>query len=258
MRKTAGYQAPLTSPLDPYLWRIHALAAILATTSAIAMASTATTSGSVSLVTNFPLTNSSKFYRDTAPKHAATVNISYFAIVFLGLSALQHALIAVPLWGWYKNAVAQRCNPLRWAEYSLSASIMHVLIASLCGIFDIHLLFAIFGLTATTMLFGLFAERSDDESVFWLGFIPYATQWLILACFFFYAVSKTAGVPDFVWSIFFVISLLDISFAVLALLGLRRVGKFADFQFVELSYAFLSLTSKQFLAWMTFQGTQRS
>ncbi len=40
-------------------------------------------------------------------------------------------------------------NPFRWVEYSISASVMHVLIACLSGIMDMHLLFTLFALTAT-------------------------------------------------------------------------------------------------------------
>ncbi|CAN0417373.1 unnamed protein product, partial [Phaeothamnion confervicola] len=58
------------------------------------------------------------------------------------------------------------------------------------GITDIHLLFSIFGLTATTMLFGSLFERqngdrrnntgrSPDWTAFAFGFVPHVISWVL-------------------------------------------------------------------------------
>lgn len=59
----------------------------------------------------------------------------------------------------------RNANAFRWAEYAISASIMRVLIAQLAGVTDIHLLFTIFFLTATTMAFGWLMERTNGGRI---------------------------------------------------------------------------------------------
>ncbi|HEU4450535.1 MAG TPA: heliorhodopsin HeR, partial [Gaiellaceae bacterium] len=49
---------------------------------------------------------------------------------FLFLAAIDHGLMAAPrVVGWYERNLARETNPARWWEYSLSASLMVVLIA---------------------------------------------------------------------------------------------------------------------------------
>ena len=54
-------------------------------------------------------------------------------------------------------------NPARWWEYSISASIMIVLIAMLAGVTDAIALIALFGVNAAMILFGLAMERVNDR-----------------------------------------------------------------------------------------------
>ena len=71
-------------------------------------------------------------------------------------------------------------DPCRWIEYSLSASVMRIQIAQLCGVLDLHLNVAIFGLSMTTMLFGLLQEMTtyslqgqpDKKSLFPYWCVP--------------------------------------------------------------------------------------
>ena len=54
---------------------------------------------------------------------------------FLVLSALAHLLVCTAWWGRYVADLGRQRNPARWVEYSLSSSLMIVLIAQLVGIF---------------------------------------------------------------------------------------------------------------------------
>ena len=56
-------------------------------------------------------------------------------------------------------------NFFRWLEYSLSAAVMHVMIAQLAGVTEIHLLFTIFGLSSATMAYGLLMERQNGRRI---------------------------------------------------------------------------------------------
>ncbi|MFN9978653.1 MAG: heliorhodopsin HeR, partial [bacterium] len=67
--------------------------------------------------------------------------------------------------------LAQR-NYFRWVEYSISSSVMIVLIAQVTGIADITSLIAIFGLNASMILFGWLQEKYETPgNGGWLPFI---------------------------------------------------------------------------------------
>ena len=73
----------------------------------------------------------------------------------MALSALALLLIASPgVFGWYKRNLAERRNYGRWIEYSITSSLMIVLITMICGITDIAAMIAIFGVNASMILFG--------------------------------------------------------------------------------------------------------
>ena len=74
---------------------------------------------------------------------------------FLLLAALDHALVALPPFrARYERCLAAGVNPFRWLEYSLSASLMVVLIAMLTGIADYVALLALFALDAAMIFLG--------------------------------------------------------------------------------------------------------
>jgi hypothetical protein len=84
-----------------------------------------------------------------------------------------------------------------------------------------------------------------------MGCWPFLAVELVTACFFFQAVSN-GDPPDFVWSLFFILSLLYILFAVNQVLQFRQVRGWRGFAQAEWWYIILSLASKQLLAWITY------
>ena len=57
--------------------------------------------------------------------------------LFLGLSAFFHFLVASPkFFPRYSAGLTQNRNYFRWVEYSVSSSVMIVLIAQICGVSD--------------------------------------------------------------------------------------------------------------------------
>jgi hypothetical protein len=63
------------------------------------------------------------------------LRIGPLVAAFLLLAALDHALVALPpSRARYERCLTAGINPFRWLEYSLSASLMVVLIAMLTGI----------------------------------------------------------------------------------------------------------------------------
>jgi hypothetical protein len=178
---------------------------------------------------------------------------------FLYLAAIDHLLVAGPLRAWYERNLAKSVNYARWIEYSLSASLMIVLIAMLCGVWQLNALIPLFGVNAGMILFGLLMERDQspgrgaDWLPFWLGSLLGAVPWLVIAIQLLRADEK-AGVPGFVIGIFFSLLVLFALFAVNMWLQYRRIGPWRDYLFGERAYIVLSLTAKSALAWQVYAG----
>ncbi|MCZ7525296.1 MAG: heliorhodopsin HeR [Acidimicrobiia bacterium] len=125
------------------------------------------------------------------PERVFDLRIGPAVAVFLLLAAADHLLVAAPgLHRWYERKLDERANIARWMEYSLSASLMMVLIALFTGIWDLAALLAIFAATAAMILFGLLMERQQtpgraDWSAFWFGSLVGAVPWVAVAVYLF-------------------------------------------------------------------------
>jgi hypothetical protein len=184
--------------------------------------------------------------------------------VFLLLAAIDHLLMAAPgVWPWYRDKLARQINPARWWEYSISASIMIVLIALVTGVSDVGAVVAIFGVNAAMILFGLVMEEVNRPnapvrwSPFVFGCVAGAVPWIVIAIQVVGAEVRAGGggIPTFVYGIIVSLFLLFNSFAVNMLLQYRQVGRWRDYLFGEKAYIVLSLTAKTALAWQIFANT---
>jgi hypothetical protein len=188
--------------------------------------------------------------------------VGYLAGVFLLLAAVDHAAVASVLRAWYEHQLERSQNAVRWIEYSFSASVMHVMIAMLCGVMSLYLLIAIVGLTAATMLFGLLQERMNwrfqgqpqKKSMlpFWLGCIPYMFAWAILFAVFGQSASKA---PAFVWVVMFGLFANESLFAANMYAQQRELGRWKSYIWGEYAFIILSFSAKSMLAWANFIGT---
>ncbi len=181
---------------------------------------------------------------------------------FLFLSALFHALIASPLFfARYRDGLLAGHNYFRWVEYSLSASLMIVLIAQLTGIADIAALLAIFALNAAMILFGWLQEKYEQPgSGGWLPFVfgclAGIVPWLAIVIYVLAPGSSSdAEPPTFVYAIIASLFVFFNSFALNQWLQYRRVGPWRDYLVGERAYVTLSLVAKSALAWQVFGGT---
>lgn len=179
---------------------------------------------------------------------------------FLFLAAVDHGLMAAPrVVRWYERNLAAEQNPARWWEYSVSASLMVVLIAMLTGLRDVGALIALFGVNAAMILFGLVMERVNrpGEPVDWRPFVYGSlvgvVPWIAISLQLAHAESE-ADVPGFVFAIFVSLFVLFFSFAVNMALQYLRVGPWRDYLFGERMYLVLSLVAKSALAWQVFAG----
>lgn len=172
------------------------------------------------------------------------------------LSACFHLLVASP-WGWprYQRELGAGRNRFRWVEYSLSASLMIVLIAGITGITDIAALLALFAVNASMILFGWVMESTNragervDWAPFVFGSLAGAVPWIAIGV---YLVGAGSDVPNFVYGIFVTIFLAFNCFAIVQLLQYRAKGKWADYLRGERTYIVLSFVAKSLLAWQVF------
>ena len=180
---------------------------------------------------------------------------------FLVLSALAHLLVVTLWWRGYVDDLARRINRARWVEYSLSSSLMMVVIAQLVGIADLTALLAIVGVNASMILFGWLQEKYEEPGgggwlPFWFGCIAGAVPWIAVVLYV-VAPQSPADVspPGFVYGI---VGSLFVFFNIFALnqwLQYRAKGRWADYLFGETTYIVLSLVAKSLLAWQVFGGT---
>ncbi|MDA1061537.1 MAG: heliorhodopsin HeR [Chloroflexi bacterium] len=185
--------------------------------------------------------------------------------LFLLLAAVDHLLVATPgLVGWYERGLRNTINYARWAEYSVSASVMIVLIAMITGITNLYALVGIFAVNASMILFGLLMERVNqgreriDWWPFWLGSLAAVVPWLAIAIAVAGAEAGEGDVPGFVYGIIISLFLFFNSFAINMWLQYRKVGPWRDYLYGERAYIVLSLAAKSALAWQVFGGTLAS
>lgn len=181
---------------------------------------------------------------------------------FFALSALFHAIVA-SAWFFprYTAGLLRSQNIFRWVEYSLSSTLMIVLIAQITGMTDVAALLGIAGANASMILFGWLQEKYHTPGdggllPFWFGCIAGLVPWLAVLV---YVVSpgSTSGAepPGFVYGIVVSIFLFFNVFALIQWLQYRRFGRFADYLVGERAYITASLVAKSLLAWQIFANT---
>lgn len=181
---------------------------------------------------------------------------------FFALSALFHAIVASPwFFARYTAGLTQSHNYFRWVEYSLSSTLMIVLIAQITGMTDVAALLGIAGANASMILFGWLQEKyhtpgDGDLMPFWFGCIAGVVPWLAILVYVVSPGSTSAAEPPaFVYGIVVSIFLFFNVFALIQWLQYRRVGKFRDYLVGERAYITASLVAKSLLAWQIFANT---
>jgi hypothetical protein len=189
------------------------------------------------------------------------LNFAWAIAAFFALSALAHFTVAGPRWDNYKVQLQKCRNPYRWLEYSLSASIMIVLIAMLVGIDDIAALVALVGVNASMVGFGWMQERYEVPGgglgPFWIGCVAGIVPWIAIAVYL-AGPGASQHAPGFVYGIFFSLFVFFNCFAVNQLLQYKKVGKWSNYLAGERAYITLSLIAKSLLAWQIFASTLAS
>ena len=187
--------------------------------------------------------------------------LAWGVFAFMAISAASLLIIASPgVFGWYKRNLLRERNYGRWMEYSISSSLMIVLITMICGITDIAAMIAIFGVNACMIFFGLLMEKYETPGTpswpaFWFGSFAGVIPWIAIVIYLARPGMSGAAVPGFVYGIVASYFVFFNSFAVNMVLQYKKVGRWRDYLFGEKAYIILSLTSKALLAWLVFANT---
>ena len=194
----------------------------------------------------------------------AHLQLAPMIAMFLLISAIAHFSVSTFGYKWYVRNLKKGINLARWYEYAFSSSIMIVVIAMLCGIYELSSLILIFALNATMILFGLMMElhnqttKKTDWTAYIFGCFAGFVPWVVLGIYFFGALLPSPGkVPTFLYFIFFSLAIFFNIFAVNMALQYRAKGRWKDYLFGERVYVILSLVAKSALAWQVFAGTLR-
>ncbi|MEP9363255.1 heliorhodopsin HeR [Nocardioides sp. CN2-186] len=220
------------------------------------------------LASDFAITVTSQFpdgppgSEATAPSALFDVPVGAAIAVFLCLAAADHLLTATVFRARYERELAAGLNRFRWIEYSVSATIMVLLIGFYSGITGITAVVAIIGANVAMILFGWIQEVSNPPGrttttmlPFWFGTIAGAAPWVAIVINF---VGAGSAVPGFVYGIFVSLFVLFMSFAANQWLQYQEVGRWKSYAFGEKTYLVLSLVAKSALAWQIFSGSLAS
>lgn len=177
----------------------------------------------------------------------------------------------------YTDGLRKGYNKFRWIEYSLSSSVMIVLIAMLFGVYDIMTLIGIIGVNASMNLFGLNFEMMNsykrdagdntvDWSAFWFGCFAGIIPWIQVYAPLFTS-DDFSQIPWFVWGILLSYALFFNTFPINMYLQYAQIGSWSDAAYPDMNnggyyygekvYQILSLASKSILVWFTFSGTMQ-
>ena len=183
------------------------------------------------------------------------VRIGAAIALFLALAAIDHLLTATVARRTYEADLRSGINRFRWVEYSVSATVMVLLIGFYSGITNITTVIAVAGANVAMILFGWLQERMNPPGrvtttmlPFWFGTIAGIAPWIAIAV----QIIGSETVPGFVYGIVFAQFVLFFSFGLNQWLQYRGFGKWSDYVYGEKAYLVLSLVAKSLLAWQIY------
>ena len=199
------------------------------------------------------------------PNHLFDLNIGYMVAAFLFLSAFFHFFITSGKnFARYTDGLSKHINAYRWVEYSLSSSIMIIVILQLNGVTEIVALLAVFGVNVSMILFGWLQEKyttpgNGDLLPFWFGCIAGIIPWAAVVINLLHPNGPSeAKAPGFVIGIVISLFIMFNCFAIVQWKQYKAQGKWANYLYGERIYIVLSLVAKSLLAWQVFAGALAS
>ncbi|MEO6110026.1 MAG: heliorhodopsin HeR [Candidatus Saccharimonadales bacterium] len=198
----------------------------------------------------------------TDPITLFNIRTGYAVALFLGLSSFFHFLVASGrVFPRYIKGLSENINIFRWIEYSVSSSLMILLIAQITGISNYGALIGIVGVNASMILFGWLQERyakpgNGDWLPFIFGCIAGIVPWIIVLISVLSPNSPSSATPPaFVYGIIVSIFVLFNTFAYVQYKQYSAKGKWKNYLRGERAYIVLSFVAKAALAMQIFANT---
>ena len=198
-------------------------------------------------------------FRSYGPNSTAMLDVvSDYPLIWVDLpfpfvTAMFHgAIVFVPfVSGIYAN---DKTNPLRWIEYSITASLMMWVIMQLAGITNIFML-VMLGLIGNVALQyqGYIQEKIGRRSLLptAIGWLIFSAQWSMILAYFFSA----GGADTAPWFVSSIVIGTFVLFAMFGLIQLFHMLGAINTRGQEIMYVVMSLTAKLYLTWNLLIGT---
>ncbi len=256
----------MEAPMEPEISKLRQLNVIAGFLHLASLAAILLLSNDASLPVNATyLTEAPGTGNFSDPINLFNLNIGYMVAAFLALSAFFHFLISSPaIFPRYVSGLKNHINMFRWVEYSLSSSLMIIVILQLNGTADYIALLGIFGVNVCMILFGWLQEKytspgDGDLLPFFFGCLAGSIPWIATAINLASPKGPTdATPPGFVYGIVVSLFILFNCFAIVQWKQYKARGKWSNYLHGERIYIVLSLVAKSVLAWQVFSGALAS
>ena len=189
-------------------------------------------------------------------KNLFEVRVGWVIAAFLALAGIDHLLTSTVARRTYESDLKNGINRFRWVEYSISASLMLVIISMYWGILTLAGLIAVVGANIAMILFGWLQERMNPPGrqtttmlPFWFGTVVGLAPWLAMNV----NISQISeDAPAALIVILIVQGVFFFCFGLNQWLQYKEIGKWKSYMFGEKTYLVLSLGAKSLLAWQIF------
>ena len=208
--------------------------------------------------------------RDLQVNNEITTYATYDSNVILGLliaftavTALFHYAYSFNWWG-YKNRLKKKNNSLRWIEYSITATVMIVIICFASGTVELNVQILIAVMIASSMILGDMIEKTMGTQVAkigtFLGWFLVLSVWAIIIKNYEFAArgftvprcDKKITPPSFVAYLVIILVVFYTSFGFVQLYQICRPK--TKYEHIEKAYSILSVLSKTALVSIMLWG----
>lgn len=212
-----------------------------------------------------------------------SIDLFGMTVAFSAITVFAHLVYATDCFGsgWYVEFVCQRnCNPLRWVEYSITASLMSTILAVLAGLRIRNSVITIFLVTFLQMIQGYMVESAlaagrlqETVAPLVVGWVALVTVWFSIYDAWYTGLQEAddqaqecrricaaasggggedgtnTGPPSGLIHLISIVFVLFASFGVLNLVqvGIQATGRRAAFHRFETVYIILSFVAKALL-----------
>jgi hypothetical protein len=216
------------------------------------------------LTTDSLASNNGAYILAPAIRHLFDVNIRYLVGAFMVLPALMYALQATAYKAKYQADLDTRSNRFRWTEFTLSAGLLLITVATLSGIRELSSLLMIFAFSVVVHLACLIAEliAGRDAPIlkisYLLAVVAGVLPWVAVALTVWGAnMYGEAALPRYLYGSYAAVVVTCSAMALVTHATLAKRGRFANYEYAERAYIVLNVLAKSAVAWLIFAGALR-